>query len=163
MKMEKGAERNLEKAIYWYQKAASDSNKNLEKAFYWYLKAAENGNKIAIYNLAKCYENGEGIKKNLKKAFYWYQKAAENEYIEAQYDLALLYQEGRKIEKNFKKALYWYQKIATNDFKVIQKYIIDENYYKVLAKSLEPMMRFTVELEDEIYNKCNKCFKKEDL
>ncbi len=65
-----------------------------------------------------------------------------------------------KIEKNFKKALYWYQKIATNDFKVIQKYIINENYYKVLAKSLEPMTRFIVEPEDEIYNKCNNCYKK---
>ncbi len=47
-----------------------------------------------------------------------------------------------------------------NDFKVIQKYDTNENYYKVLAKSLEPMMRFIVEPENEIYNKCNICYKK---
>jgi len=66
----------------------------------------------------------------------------------------------KKTEKNFKKALYWYQKIATNDFEALQKYVTDKNYYKVLAKSLKPMMRFIVEPEDEIYNKCNKCYKK---
>src|SRR5438046_2263473 len=52
--------------------------KNLEKAFYWFQKAAENGNKFAMYNLNICYKNGEGTEKNLEKAFYWYQKAAEN-------------------------------------------------------------------------------------
>ena len=37
--------------------------KDLEKAFYWYQKAAENGNKYAQYNLGRCYENGKGVKK----------------------------------------------------------------------------------------------------
>ncbi len=56
---------------------------NLEKAFYWYQKAAENGNKAAMNNLAIHYENGKGTEKNLEKAFYWYQKAAENGIEEA--------------------------------------------------------------------------------
>src|SRR2546430_2679191 len=86
-------EKNLEKAFYWYQKAAEngyndaqcniaylhyigeETEKNLEKAFYWYQKAAEYGNDVAINNLAACYENGEGTEKNLEKAFYLFQKA----------------------------------------------------------------------------------------
>ncbi|POG78598.1 hypothetical protein GLOIN_2v1535801, partial [Rhizophagus irregularis DAOM 181602=DAOM 197198] len=52
--------------------------KNLEKAFYWYQKAAERGHVKAMTNLASYYEIGEGTEKNLEKAFYWYQKAAEN-------------------------------------------------------------------------------------
>ena len=54
------------------------TEKNLEKAFYWYQKAAENGFEVAMYNLALYYENGKGTEKNLKEAFYWYQTAAEN-------------------------------------------------------------------------------------
>src|SRR5688572_27581080 len=61
------------------------TEKNLEKAFYWYQKAAENGNIKAQYNLALSYENGEGTEKNLEKAFYWYQKAAESGHINAKF------------------------------------------------------------------------------
>ncbi|CAB5361075.1 unnamed protein product [Rhizophagus irregularis] len=57
------------------------TEKNLEKAFYWYRKAAENGDEIAMFNLVKCYNNGEGTKKNLEKAFYWYQKVVENDKV----------------------------------------------------------------------------------
>ncbi len=94
---------------------------------------------------------------NLEKALYWYQKAAENGNIKSQFDLAVLHQKGKKVEKNLKKALYWYQKIVANDFKVVQKHFdVDEN----LIKLFEQMMRFIVEPEDEIYNKCNRCYKK---
>ncbi|PKK62688.1 hypothetical protein RhiirC2_789989, partial [Rhizophagus irregularis] len=41
-------------------------------------KLVENGNKVAMFNLANKYREGEGTEKNLEKAFYWYQKAAEN-------------------------------------------------------------------------------------
>src|SRR5438045_2325730 len=54
------------------------TEENLEKAFYWFQKAAENGNGDAMNNLATCYENGKGTEKNLEKAFYWFQKAATN-------------------------------------------------------------------------------------
>src|SRR5688572_523494 len=82
--------------------------KNLEKAFYWFQKAAESDFEMAQYNLASLYKNGEGTEKNLEKAFYWYQKAAENGDIDAQSNLAFLYYE----EKNLEKAIYWYQKAA---------------------------------------------------
>jgi len=41
------------------------TEKNLEKAFYWYQKAAKNGFIHAQYNLGCLYKRGEGIKKNL--------------------------------------------------------------------------------------------------
>ncbi len=41
--------------------------KNLEKAFYWYQKAAENGCGLAMLMLAKFYENGDDIEKNLER------------------------------------------------------------------------------------------------
>jgi TPR repeat protein len=39
------------------------AEKNLENAFYWYQKAAENDNIVAMYNLAICYENGDGTER----------------------------------------------------------------------------------------------------
>ncbi len=133
------------------------TEKNLKEAIYWYQKAAENGFEGAQYNLALLYEEEE-TEKNLEKAFYWYQKVAENGYIRVQYRLALLYQEGKGVEKDFKKAFYWYQKIATNDLKLSSELDVDSD--NRLLKIFEPVMRFLIELVDEIYNKYNKCHKK---
>ncbi|GBC07421.1 hypothetical protein RclHR1_07450009 [Rhizophagus clarus] len=130
----KGIEKNLEKAFYWYQKAAENGNvvamdnlvicyyngegveKNLEKAFYWCQKAAENGNENSMGNLANCYKNGEGTEKNSEKSFYWYQKAAENGHVKAMDFLGICYENGEGTEKNLEKTFYWYQKAAENGY-----------------------------------------------
>src|SRR2546429_181858 len=64
-----------------HYKNGERTEKNLEKAFYWYQKAAENGDKNAMNSLAMHYENGEGTEKNLEKAFYGCQKAAGNSKV----------------------------------------------------------------------------------
>jgi hypothetical protein len=97
-----------------FYKNGNGTEKNLEKAFYWYQKAAEIGGKEAMYNLALCYENGEGTEKNLEKAFHWYQKAAENGDKEAMINLALCYENGEGTEKNLEKTFYW-QKVAESN------------------------------------------------
>ncbi|GBB84613.1 hypothetical protein RclHR1_01120001, partial [Rhizophagus clarus] len=97
----------------------SDGNgteKNLEKAFYWFQRAAENGNEDAMYILtSSCYYNGEGTEKNLEKAFYWFQKAAENDDEKAMYSLVMNYKNGEGTEKNLEKAFYWYQKMEESN------------------------------------------------
>ncbi len=70
-----------------------------------------------------------------------------------------MYYVGKRTEKNIKKAFYWYQKIATSDLKTKHEFKNEEISYK-MKKLFEPVMRFAIELEDEIYNKCNKCHKK---
>ncbi len=42
----------------------------MEKAFYWYQKAAEDEYVYAQNNLGLLYKKGKGIEKNLEKAFY---------------------------------------------------------------------------------------------
>ncbi len=74
---------------------------NLEKAFYWYQKAAENGYEAAQNHLVTLYERGEVIERNLGKALDWYQKAAENGNKVAMYNLAIYYQYVRYIKKGF--------------------------------------------------------------
>src|SRR5947199_34472 len=100
------------------------TEKNLEKAFYWFQKAAENGNNNAMNSLGIHYENGEGTEKNLKKAFYWFQKAAENGNNNAMNDLAICYESGEGTEKNLEKSFYWFQKAAENG--KINKLLYDE-------------------------------------
>src|SRR6266540_2149734 len=98
-KCERGTEKNLGKAVengyieaqhnlaLLYEEEGTE--KNLETAFYWYQTAIENNYKVAMYNLAKCYQYEIGTEKNLEKAFYWYQKTAENGYEAAMNNLAI--------------------------------------------------------------------------
>src|SRR6266480_6980546 len=89
-----------------------NNKKDLEKAFYWYKKAADKGHINAQYVLASLYKNGEGTEKNLKKAFKWYLKAAESGNYDAIEDLATCYHNGEGTKKNSTKALRWEQKLA---------------------------------------------------
>ncbi|GBB97619.1 hypothetical protein RclHR1_30140001 [Rhizophagus clarus] len=135
-----GIEINLEKAFYWYHKAAENGNKkamfnlsnnykngegtekNLEKAFYWYQKAVEDDDEKAIYNLANFHEN-ETAENDLEKAIYWYQNAAENGDKKAMYDLGVYYE-----NKDMEKAIYWYQESAKNGNEKAMYYVA--NYYE---------------------------------
>jgi len=67
-------------------KNGKGTERNLEKAFYWYQKAAKNGNNDAMNSLAICYTYGVGTEKNSEKAFYWYQIAAENGEVNKLYN-----------------------------------------------------------------------------
>ncbi len=59
------------------------ANKDLKKALYWYEKAASNGHGQAQYNLALMYANKDGVDRNLMKAYHWISKAAENNIDDA--------------------------------------------------------------------------------
>ena len=48
-------------------------DRNLQKAMEWYQKAAEQGIAESQYNLAQCYANGLGVKQDAEKAVFWYQ------------------------------------------------------------------------------------------
>lgn len=50
------------------------TEKNLERAIKWYQKEAEGGNVMVMFNLANIYFNEERTEKNLEWAFYWCQK-----------------------------------------------------------------------------------------
>ena len=49
--------------------------KDMEKAAYWFQKAARKGLDVAQFNLANCYYQGAGVNINRELAFYWYKKA----------------------------------------------------------------------------------------
>ncbi|GAA4649596.1 hypothetical protein GCM10023116_18700 [Kistimonas scapharcae] len=84
-----------------------------------YKQGADKGDKIAQYNLARLYENGNGVIKDYQKAFYWYEKSASQGFALAQYNFAHMYDIGKGIPQNFKKAAYWYEKAAKQNYLLI--------------------------------------------
>lgn len=76
-------------------------------------KAAENSVVNAQYNLAICYESGEGVAENYSEAIKWYRKAAENGMADAQYSMALHY----AYEENLVETLKWLKKAASQGYK----------------------------------------------
>lgn len=91
---EKNVPADIEKAIYWYEKASErfgpsaftlgkiyDAGKivpqDLAKAAEYYLKAANLEHPLGMYNIGIMYINGEGIDCDPQKGIYWLQKAAK--------------------------------------------------------------------------------------
>jgi TPR repeat protein len=74
------------------------------------LELAKNGDIKAQYNLAICYQNGNGIEANYERAFKWLLSSAENENPEAQYNLAIFYMDGIGVQKDEKEAFNWFLK-----------------------------------------------------
>ena len=83
-----------------------------EEAFKLYNQAAGKGVAKALYSLAECYSNGNGVEKDEKAAFSLYKNAAENGVSKAQYELAECYYNGNGVEKNIERALDWYSLAA---------------------------------------------------
>ncbi|WP_455004839.1 tetratricopeptide repeat protein [Capnocytophaga gingivalis] len=95
------------------------------------MKKAKAGDAIAQYDLAGCYEVGEGVEKSTKEAIYWYKKSAEKGYSYAQWQLALFYKYGyykKNISQSNKKAFYWLNKAATQNNTTAQRQLADFYY-----------------------------------
>ncbi len=125
-----GAEKNYEKAVYWYHKSAEQGNawsqnrlgdcylhgkgvaENAKKAVEWYTKAANQGDATAQLNLGYCYRNGNGVSADCTIALAWYLKSAEQGNCQAQYAVGFSYEFGVGTFIDYEKAVYWYRKSA---------------------------------------------------
>jgi len=126
----KDVERNPQKALFYYEKAANQEHidaqyklatmynqgigveKNQNKACFYYEKAAKQGHIQAQYLLASAYIYGSGVNIDLIKARYWYEKAAIQGHEVSQYMLGFFYEKGSGVKKDLEKARYWYEKAA---------------------------------------------------
>ena len=64
--------------------------KNMDKAIYWYEKVANKGHREAQLQLGVIYYKGFGVKKNLEKARLWTKKSATLGHMKAQEFLEFL-------------------------------------------------------------------------
>ena len=94
-----GVPRDLEKAIYWYQKAAEqglaeaqfnlahllvDADISAARAAKWMAKAAEQGMVEAEFLMGVIYAEGIGVAQDDDEARRWLEKAIENGHAEAE-------------------------------------------------------------------------------
>ena len=94
---------------------------NLEKAFYYYEKAAQTGDPAALNKLGNMYAQGKGCTKNSSKAASYYLAAAEKGNKYAQHNIAFCYWDGVGIEKNRETAVMWMRRSAAQGYEKAKK------------------------------------------
>lgn len=130
-------EKNLEKAFYWFHKAAVQGNvksqlnlgymfyngkgtpKNLDSALYWHKQAAAQGNAEAMDQIG--FLHGFFGFKDYATAAIWYEKAFNNGHTSSATSLADLYEQGKGVPKSLDKAKYWYEQCAKTGFNGCQE------------------------------------------
>lgn len=112
-----GVEQNLTTAYKYYEKAAASQDKHsllqLKRikniAKYW--DSAHRGNPEAQFELAVCYDRGDGIGKDSNIAEQWFLKSAEQGNANAQYAMAQkLRSRSEKNKENAEAVASWLEK-----------------------------------------------------
>lgn len=125
-----GVEKNDERAVHWFRKAAEQGNadgqswlglmyrcgigvpQNGEQAVYWFHKVAEQGNADGLVNIGLLYKHGDGVPQNGEQAMYWFHKAAEQGKAVALVHIGEMYFSGKAVEQSDEKGVYWFRKAA---------------------------------------------------
>ncbi len=110
--------------------------RDYEKAIEWYSKAAEQGYSTAQNNLGNMYYNGLGVERDYEKAIEWYSKAAEQGNKRALNSLAWTYH----LMGDYEKALPWAEK-------AIEAMPDNPNVIDTLATVYEDLNRYDEALE----------------
>ena len=84
----------------------------LKKAIHWLTRAAEGGNRLAMFDLAMMFKNGEGMAKNPAQSLLWLKKAAALDTLPAQMMLSEMYATGDGVQKDVVQSLTWTLKVA---------------------------------------------------
>jgi TPR repeat protein len=74
-----------------------------------YRSLAEQGRAAAQHQLAKMYENGEGVARDFPEALKWYRRAADQGHAGAQLYLGGMYFAGDGVPRDFVQADVWYR------------------------------------------------------
>ncbi|MBQ8907663.1 MAG: SEL1-like repeat protein [Clostridia bacterium] len=112
-----GKEKSVTDAVVWYKASAKQlyapaayqlycclrdysfgSSKRLNT--FWLRVAAEFGSAPAAYEIARCYEVGDGMEVSHRYSLYWLTRAAKAGQAEAVFKLAKMYATGDGVEKN---------------------------------------------------------------
>jgi len=130
---------DYEKAVYWYEKAASKGNpeaqcklggmfddgigveENITKAYYLYRSAASKGNEDAIFQLGNMYYEGRGTPVDYDEALACFREISHTSG--AMYCLGDMYKLGRGVYKNYVIAFEWYMKSAQRGYCLAQYWV----------------------------------------
>jgi TPR repeat protein len=76
---------------------------------------ARAGDSAAELELAKAYEDGNGVPQSDNQALKWYRAAAEQGNATAQNDVGIMFSLGRGVEQDKMEAVKWYRKAAREE------------------------------------------------
>jgi len=93
-------------AMFWYGAEFQDGGQ-ADMAVKWFQDAVAKGHAVAMENLARLYELGNGVPKDLKRAFELNLQSAQKGWSHAQYEVAQCYNRGKGVEANLKEAVRW--------------------------------------------------------
>ena len=85
---------------------------NFDEAFRLLSAAAEHNDPQALYGLAECYANGNGVAPNEAKAAAMLQRSAEQGFTESEYALGVFYKRGRGVAQDTEAARMWLTRAA---------------------------------------------------
>jgi len=89
-----------------------NQEKDVKKAIYWYNKAIDNNNGLAENNMGSLYAHGNGVKQDYKKAYEYYESAMKKNIPESINSIGFMYFNGFYFRQDYKKACEYYKKSA---------------------------------------------------
>ncbi len=87
--------------------------RDLERAIFWFQESADRDHSPALYNLGILYQEGKFVAQDHERAFGYFLNAGRRGLPEAQMSLGWLYEGGLGTVKDLSEAVYWYQRAAT--------------------------------------------------
>lgn len=109
---------------YYLEYDRGDVNAAVE----WYDRSAREGYMQAQYNLAMCYEKGEGVQKDKREAARLFLLAAEQGDSESQFKISNCYRYGNGMAPNHEQAQRWLEMAADGGEKEAQ-ITLGSNYF----------------------------------
>ena len=103
--------------------------KDFRQLAIWLQREVKKENNIAMFLLARLFENGEGVDKDLKKSFDLYKMSADAGFSAAPVFLAKMYIEGVVVQKNEEKIIYYLKKSAEKNIYDAKILLADEYYF----------------------------------
>ncbi len=141
------------------------TSKDESKVFERWEKAAEAGDANAMFNLAVCYKNGDGVVQDESKAIEWCMKAADGGVVQAMRIVGLCYKNGIGVAQEDSKAFDWFQKAADGGdaramFNVGLCYMNGDGVVKDESKSFEWLSRAADAGDLYAMSNVGRCYKK---
>jgi hypothetical protein len=99
--------------------------KNISKAIKYYEQAASKGFPDAECRLGHIYYRGQAVPRDTKKACKWLTRAANHDMAEAQNTLGHMYLIGDGVKKDLQLASQWLHKAAANGIKEAEQAIVN--------------------------------------
>lgn len=93
------------------------------------LPKAEAGDRVAQYQIAQMYEEGDGTKVDMHKAVEWYMKSADQAYPDARYKIGWLYANGIGLRQDYAQAAKWYRLSSTFDNHTESQFRLGDLYF----------------------------------